>query len=465
MHLLFELLLLVFSKCDSLQLEDFYDYTSARILTDFNIHIDLPITYPHWSDVNNTQIDIVQSGIIRFSGLNSANTLDLLVLATSSPISGNIFYQVIQPVSDTLKENISRDIEISSFNALHAVIITWQKVEFYSKSFSSFQVIVTSNGTDTFAILNLLNIGQSSQKLQFYPEVDLRYSYNGGLSFVRTGFLKRSTGVSTATVNTASAATSGTNTGKPGRWVLQLNQNIMLVETSNSSNVTSNIQGMPLSNFSGIALRGEFWFNNLTLDGSILLSFNVNQLGVILAKSSSDPRYDLMDGAIKQWISSVYSNVTNATDSTVNIVSYRMGSLIVDYFVSLKNPNCGDSTSSVCADGIMNRVINVTKESIITSGSLSGSLKRDPVFKSGLCENTRACDVNGNCIEYPDKFSFACNCKLGFYGDGFVGNCIKIKDSALSFTLQLIFGCIFSLFVAEVLTIFVFVKIIRSNFF
>ncbi|XP_065665017.1 uncharacterized protein LOC105843752 isoform X4 [Hydra vulgaris] len=353
---------------------------------------------------------------------------------------------------------------VSLLNAVTKSVIKESK-KFKSKSFSSFQVIVTSNGTDTFAILNLLNIGQSSQKLQFYPEVDLRYSYNDGLSFVRTDFLKRSTGVSTATVNAASAATSGTNTGKPGRWVLQLNQNIMLVETSNSSNVTNNIQGMPLSNFSGIALRGEFWFNNLTLDGSILLSFNINQLGVILAKSSSDPRYNLMDGAIKQWISSVYSNVTNATDSTVNIVSYRMGSLIVDYFVSLKNPNCGDSTSSVCADEIMNRVINVTKESIVSSGSLSGSLKQDPVFKSGLCENTRACDVNGNCIEYADKFSFACNCKLGYYGNGFVGNCIKIKDSALSFTPQLIFGCIFSLFVAEVLTVFVFVKIIRSNFF
>ena len=54
------------------------------------------------------------------------------------------------------------------------------------------------------------------------------------------------------------------------------------------------------------------------------------------------------------------------------------------------------------------------------------------IFQAGLCENTGACDKNAYCKEYPERFSFGCTCKQGYYGFGFNGNCKKIIDTGMS---------------------------------
>ena len=74
----------------------------------------------------------MNSGIVRFSELDDANTLDVLVWATSVPRPGaTIWYEDKENV-DT-KEKISQDLNkarINGFDAKHVVIATWIDAQF-----------------------------------------------------------------------------------------------------------------------------------------------------------------------------------------------------------------------------------------------------------------------------------------------------------------------------------------------
>lgn len=50
----------------------------------------------------------------------------------------------------------------------------------------------------------------------------MRYSYEDGTKFTRSGFLQEKSGVFTATVDASVAAVELSNSGKAGRWVLNL---------------------------------------------------------------------------------------------------------------------------------------------------------------------------------------------------------------------------------------------------
>ena len=63
----------------------------------------------------------------------------------------------------------------------------------------------------------------------------------------------------------------------------------------------------------------------------------------------------------------------------MELLVYRVGSLVVDYFVSLKDPSCTDG--AVCAEKTKSRVKLITQGKFIVTGSISGSLNANPTFK------------------------------------------------------------------------------------
>lgn len=425
-------LLVLFQICASLDRRDFYDYSGATPLTTQFIHFETSVPYPHWSDPSNQKIDVVNSGVIRLSGLDGTNTLDILVFAVSIPktIGNDIFYQELLPDAN-MKSKLSADIGVPNFVARDMFIFTWLDVSFTPGRLCTFQIILTSDGNNTYAILHLERLDHEKQT-QFYPEIDLRYSHEDGTKFTRSGFLQEKSGVFTATVDASVAAVEFSNSGMAGRWVLNLMADPRGVNvTSKTEAFTSSLDVEQFNNFTGVSVRGKFVFVSLALDNNQLTSANDNnEISIVLAKQNADERYQRLDTNIVSWLTEVHKNAVDVTKAKVDIITYKAGSLVVDYSVTIDNASvCGSTDSTKCLQDIQSKVRAETDNGSITSGDVSGTFNPNAIEIGAydVCTSTPGtfCDVDAYCVAYRDKLSFGCSCKDGYTGTGYVGKCEK----------------------------------------
>ncbi|XP_057292869.1 uncharacterized protein LOC130621581 isoform X2 [Hydractinia symbiolongicarpus] len=387
-------LLVLFQICASLDRRHFYDYSGATPLTTQFIHFETSVPYPHWSDRTNQKIDVVNSGVIRLSGLDGTNTLDILVFAVNIPktIGNDIFYQELLPDAN-MKSKLSADIGVPNFVARDMFIFTWLDVSF---------------------------------------TIDLRYSYEDGTKFTRSRFLQEKSGVFTATVDASVAAVEFSNSGKAGRWVLNLMADPRGVKvTSKTEAITASLDVKQFNNFTGVSVRGKFVFVSLALDNNQLTSANDNnEISIVLTKQNADERYQRLDTNIVSWLTEVHKNAVDVTKAKVDIITYKAGSLVVDYSVTIDNASvCGSTDSTKCLQDIQSKVRAETDNGSITSGDVSGTFNPNAIEIAAydVCTSTPGtfCDVDAYCVAYRDKLSFGCSCKDGYTGTGYVGKCEK----------------------------------------
>lgn len=463
LYLVFFLTLSCFSQVTE---DDFYDITGHTKLKTNYAEINTLYKFPHWSDNMNNKINIVESGIVRLSGFEATNTLDILVLATAQPIDhgGGIWYQEYRNPSQLLKDQVMKDINEGtnlerqgSFKPISIFIATWKDVEFYSGRKSSFQVLLATNETRTITIIKIAKITIPTWKLNFYPELDTRFSYEEGTKFKRGRFLKNAGVGKTANgfeINSGNeyshiAAVSNSNSGLNGRWIVDLttHPNGNAARNKTVSNLPNGI-APPNINDTDVAVAGKFVFKELVLDGSLITKpGDNNEISVILSKKNKDSRYIILDTSVKGWLDSIFTKASNSTPQQITIVTYKVGSLVVEYSVEIPNDACQGSRTN-CINQIETDVRTTTKnEPEISTDNMKGKIDESKTQFLDLDEcaidkertDKMFCDSNAYCVEYPGQGSYACICKDGYSGNGKVGNCKKQKNKA-SRTIPVIGG-------------------------
>lgn len=447
---------------------DFYDYTKAIAFDKQSVKLESTELYPHWSDRENKQIDLVSSGIARFSGLSGVNTLDVLIYATKLPMSNkNVRYEQIPAPSAQLNSNLVRDLAglaPSDFTARHVTIATWVDVAFMPTMLSSFQMVFATDGNTTYVMLLIDDITHENS-LPYGPEIDFRYAYEEGTRFQRLGFLRTVTGVSTRSKEAPVAAIENTNCQKPGRWCFRATDTpIPKVVVTTVPPVVPPVSA-DVKNSSSVGIKGAFTFTQLGLEGNTIVDGkNNDELSIILTKKNADQRYGQMTDNLKLYISKVYKNAANVSNADVTVLSYRMGSLIVEYSVDTNSSLCNGNTGQKCIKDVQEKVAKEVSTAKVQSGALTGTIDTEKVVVEDFdeCSTGTYCDFNADCFDYPNLLTFGCKCKEGFVGDGFPGNC-RPKYASFHFTSIVMYIAIVVVILSIAFVTVVFYKVYKND--
>jgi hypothetical protein len=111
----------------------------------------------------------------------SVYELDLITRNT-----GNIFNRTVTDNStlDSIKNQIRQAFPVhSQFSATQAYMVTWAEVPYFYKtnSLHTFQVVLATNGTNSFIVLNYLRTDQKATYTRILDRLELlnRISFNG----------------------------------------------------------------------------------------------------------------------------------------------------------------------------------------------------------------------------------------------------------------------------------------------
>ena len=177
---------------------------------------------------------------------------------------GNIFYRHI--IDQTTNDKITNDIkrinndEHEDYASIFAFMITWYRVAHHSSSnrattTSTFQVIITTNGTHSFSIFNYGSVkwyfqsqaGYNSENSDNYVTLPGSFSYN------------------------INRLESLSNVNTPGKWIFRIDTNNELTRTTNTGTLVNNfktIYPFGLTNGDTRAPKGDDDFFSLNISAT-----------------------------------------------------------------------------------------------------------------------------------------------------------------------------------------------------